>query len=279
VTSEEIVLIAVATILIGTADFFGGVASRSASAITVAAWSQALGVPVIAVAAVLIGGSLTGRDSALGMAAGLGSALGVAALYRGFAVSVVGIVAPVAATAAAVLPIVVGLAIGEQPATTVLIGIGCAVVAVFLVGYVPGARLQTPAVLHGVGSGVGFAVMGITYAGTSSESGVWSAVIGRATAALVAGVVVIATGAGLVLVRNARMPTALSGVLAATGMAAFVTVSQIADLVILGVALGLFPVVTVLLAAVFLRERLAFTQWLGVGLAAVAVALINAGGS
>ena len=276
-TNEEIVLIAVATILIGTADFFGGVASRHAPPATVAAWSQGLGVPIIALAAIAIGGTLTIDDFWLGLVAGMGSALGVTALYRGFAVSSVGIVAPVAATTAAVVPIVVGLATGERPGVTIGAGIVCAVIAVFLVGYVPGSRLQTAAVMHGLVSGVGFAVMVIAYAGTSPDSGVWSAVVGRSTAALVAALVVAVTGGTLVIVRTARTSTALSGVLAAVGMAAFVTVSQTADLVVLGVALGLFPVVTVVLAAAFLRERLALTQWIGVALAALAVALINIG--
>ena len=162
-----------------------------------------------------------------------------------------------------------------MPGVAVGAGIVCAVIAVFLVGYVPGTRLQTVAVAHGLVSGVGFAVMVIAYAATSPDSGVWSAVVGRSAAALAAGGVVALTRGSMVVARSARTPTALSGVLAAVGMAAFVTVSQTADLVVLGVALGLFPVVTTLLAAAFLRERLAWTQWVGVGIAAVAVALIN----
>jgi EamA domain-containing membrane protein RarD len=60
-------------------------------------------------------------------------------------------------------------------------------------------------------------------------------------------------------------------------MGAFVTVSQTVDLLVLGVALGLFPTVTVLLATVFLQEKLSWSQWLGVGAAGVAVILINVG--
>ena len=271
-------LVAVATVLIGTADFFGGLGSRAAPPITVAAWSQALGVPVIALIAVFVGGELIARDLGLGVVAGLGSALGVVALYRGFAFSSVGIVAPVSATTAAAVPVLAGLIQGERPTTLVMAGIAAALVAIFLVGFVPGARVQTSALAHGVASGVGFAVMVIAYAGTSPDSGLWSAVSGRSSAAIAAGIAMILTGASWRLARPARVPTLLSGLLAATGMGAFVTVSQTADLVVLGVALGLFPVVTVLLAAVVLRERLTWTQWLGVGMAALAVALINAGG-
>lgn len=278
-TTEEIALIAVATVLIGSADFFGGVASRSAQPITVSAWSQGVGVPVIAVAAVWIGGVFTGRDAVLGLSAGLGSAIGVVTLYRGFAVSAVGIVAPVAAATAAALPVLVGVVSGERPEPVVTVGIGCALVAVVLVGYLPGSRFGGVAVSHGLVAGLGFALMVISYAATSPDSGVWSAVVGRIAATGFAVLIAVAAGASLRVPPPVRLPTALAGVLAAVGMAAFVTVSQVVDLVVLGVALGLFPVVTVLLAALFLRERLVATQWLGVGLAAAAVVLMNAGGA
>jgi transporter family protein len=39
---------------------------------------------------------------------------------------------------------------------------------------------------------------------------------------------------------------------------------------------ALFPMVTVLLALVFLKERLGRTQWIGLALAFVAIYLLNA---
>ncbi|MGI9585788.1 MAG: EamA family transporter, partial [Acidimicrobiia bacterium] len=64
--------------------------------------------------------------------------------------------------------------------------------------------------------------------------------------------------------------------LGAIGVGAFVAASQTAELILLGVVLALFPTVTVVLAAIFLRERLAASQWLGVAMAGGAVVLISA---
>ena len=273
--AAEVLLIAVATVFIGSADLFGGVAARRSSPFASAAWSQALGVPVLFAVALVVGGELIGRDLLLGLAAGCGAAVGVGALYIGFTRAAMGVVAPTAATVAAGVPIIIGLVGGERPSALGLIGLALAVVAIVAVGFVPGERPTLAGMAFGGASGVGFGTMVIAYAATTSDSGLWSAVAGRTTAALLAGIAVVAVGTDWRLTVDARLPAALSGVLAALGMAAFVTVSQTADLVVLGVALGLFPTMTVLLAAVFLKERLAPTQWAGVALAATAVALIS----
>ena len=276
--STELILLAFATLTIGAADVYGGYASRTSHPLTVAAWSQAAGIPVLIIAAVAVGGSLIAEDLALGALAGVGSAVGVGALYRGFAVSSVGIVAPVAATTAAIVPIVVGLIGGERPSSVAIVGLAVAIVAVFLVSYLPGQRDHvTAAVLHGLVSGIGFGVMVIAYSATSTDSGVWSAVAGRTVAAAAAGVAVLAIRVDWRVERVVRFATVMAGVLAAAGMAAFVSASQTTDLVLLGVVLGLIPTTTVVLASVFLGDRLIVTQWLGIGAAAVAVAMISIG--
>lgn len=274
----DLALIATATLLIGSADFFGGVAARRSAPMAVAAWSQALGIPGLAAIATVVGGSLIATDVALGLAAGAGSALGVSALYIGFARSAVGVVAPTAATTAAVVPIIAGLILGERPGVVAAVGISVGIGAIILVGFTPADPSGTPqGLMLGFVAGLGFGVMVIAYAATSVESGLWSAVSGRFAAALLATAALALTGANPRITRSARVPTVLAGVLASVGMAAFVTVSQTADLIVLGVALGLFPTVTVLLAALFIGERLIPTQWMGVGLAAVAVTLISVG--
>lgn len=277
-TGSEIGFVALATILIGSADFFGGIASRRSAPISVAAWSQAVGVPVVAVTAVLVPGDPIGRDLAIGLVAGLGSAAGVTALYIGFARSSVGIVAPTAATTAAAIPIVVGLVGGDRPSTIVAAGILVGVVAIVLVGYVPGERTHAVTGLGlGLLSGLGFGLMVVSYAGTSTDSGVWSVAAGRTSAAVAAAIAIGLLRIEWRIVPSARSATALAGLLASVGLAAFVTASQTAELIVLGVALGLFPAVTVMLAAVFLREPMRPSQWAGVAAAVVAVALISLG--
>lgn len=277
-TPTELTLVAISTLFIGAADAFGGHASRRAAPFSVAAWSQAIGVPVVVVGAVLIGGELIAQDLAFGVAAGCGSALGVVFLYRGFRVASIGIVAPIASSVAAVVPIALGLASGERPSMLVALGIGLAVMSIFLVSYVrPGGGFSLVGITHGLMSGVGFGLMVVSYAATSEASGIWSAVTGRTTAALLATAAVFVFKAVPSIPREVRASTALAGILAAIGMIAFVTVSQTADLIVLGVTLGLFPTTTVVFAALFLKDRLAPWQWAGIATAATAVTLISIG--
>lgn len=277
VTADQIVLALIATLTIGSADLFGGVASRKSAPLAVAAWSQGIGVPIVALVALIVGGQVIARDVGLGAAAGIGSAIGVGALYRGFAFSDVGIVAPVAATTAAILPMLVGLMTGDRPAAVTMVGLGVAAIAIFLVGFVPGSGRATAGIGYGLVSGIGFGCMVLAYSGTSQDSGIWSAVAGRSAATILLVVAVIIARTAWRIAPSARLSTVLAGVLAAAGMGAFVAVSQTAELVVLGVILGMFPVVTVMLAAVLLKEKLLASQWLGVGLAGVAVVMINIG--
>lgn len=277
-TADQIVLALVATLTIGSADLFGGIASRRSAPLAVAAWSQGIGVPIVALVAVVVGGRMIAADLALGVVAGIGSAIGVAALYRGFAFSDVGIVAPVAATTAAVLPMLAGFTTGDRPTAVTMAGLGLAVIAIYLVGYVPGSDHAVTGIGYGLVSGVGFGCMVLAYAGTSQESGVWSAVAGRSAATILLVLAVIIARAAWQIASTARLPTALAGVLAGAGMGAFVAVSQTAELFVLGVILGMFPVVTVILASILLKEKLLASQWAGVVLAGVAVVVINIGG-
>lgn len=277
-TADVLLLVLISIGFIGSADFFGGIAAKKSSPFAVAAWSQWVGLPVIALVAVIVGGELIARDAALGLVAGLGSGVGVILLYRGFSVGTVGIVAPVAATSAAILPIAIGLAIGERPSTLVAIGLVGGVLSVVLVGYVPGAAaLSLTSVMHGLLSGVGFAGMVIAYSATSEASGLTPAVTGRLAASIVATAVMVVMGHSRQVERSSWVPTILAGVLAGIGMGAYITASQQGELIIVGVAIALFPAVTVVLAAIFLHERLAASQWLGIAMAVGAVALISIG--
>ena len=277
-SADVLFMVLVSIGLIGSADFFGGIASKKASPFSVAAWSQWAGVPVIVLAALIYGGTPNPEDLLLGMVAGFGSAIGVIALYRGFSVSAVGIVAPIASTVAAMLPILIGIIGGERPESLVAMGLAIGLVSVVLVGYVPGAgHLSMAGVTHGIASGVGFAVMVVAYSQTSEESGLFSAVSGRFSSAIIATIAVVIVGAPRSVDRHVWLPTALAGLLAGFGMGFFVAATQRADLILVGMAIALFPAVTVVLAAVFLKERLAASQWVGILCAVVAVTLITVG--
>jgi uncharacterized membrane protein len=71
--------------------------------------------------------------------------------------------------------------------------------------------------------------------------------------------------------KSASFWAAAAGLLDTTGSVAFVRASQLGRLDTVVVLSSLYPVVTVLLALVFLRERL--TRWKALGVCATIVAL------
>ena len=276
--STEIGLLAIATVLIGTGDLFGGIASRRGNPLAVAGWSQVVGIPIVVALALVVVGDPLPRDLTLGAVAGLGSGLGVSIMYRGFVYSAVGIVAPTASTVATVIPMIVALALGERPSTVVTAGLLLAVIAIVLIGRVrDGPTNVVSGVVHGIVAGVGFGSMVVAYSMTSTESGMWSVVVGRVSGSVAVLVVVLVVGSGIRIKRSNLSMTALAGVLTSAGLAAFVVASQTSDLIILGVALAMIPTFTVILAVIFLKEHLAGTQWLGIATAAVAIAIISVG--
>ena len=82
----------------GVGDFLGGIASRRLAVLTVLVVSQAVGLVGVYVWVVLTGDAFPGFSELLPAAAGGVAALvGLAALYRGFALGAMGIVAPISA--------------------------------------------------------------------------------------------------------------------------------------------------------------------------------------
>ena len=128
-----------AALAYGLSDFVGGIASRRTSA-----WPVAFVGTVAALAGALVlvlvtPGSPTSAHLWWGALAGVGSGAGGAFLYRGLAAGRMGVVAPISAVGAALLPVCVGVATGERPALLVWLGIAAAVPGIWLVSREPGA--------------------------------------------------------------------------------------------------------------------------------------------
>lgn len=275
---SSLALAVAATVLIGSADFFGALASRHGRPIAVAGWSQMLGVPAVGVALLLVGGTLTGPDMAWGALSGIGIGLGLMALYIGFFAAPVGIVAPVAAVVTVVVPVVYGLAIGERPSAAALAGVALAVPGVALVGLAGGATdHRGTGVVYGIAAGVGFGVGLALLAGTSADSGLWPLLATRSAA----GISVLSFGAirrrPLRPFRPSWAPATAATLLGVAGMSFFTIGIQRGPVVLVATITAMFPAVTVALAAVALRERLRSVQLAGVLLALVAITLLSVG--
>src|SRR6476620_3266830 len=107
-----VVLALVSSALWGSADFLGGLLSRRRNAVAVVGASQMAGLVAVTLAAVVTGG-FTGPLGWLPWAV-LAGAVGAA--------GIMGVVSPIAALGA-IVPVVLGVASGEQPSGLALAGI------------------------------------------------------------------------------------------------------------------------------------------------------------
>ncbi len=92
------------------------------------------------VLALVVDGNPSGADIAWGLLAGVGSGIGTAFLYRGFAKGRMGVVAPVSAVGAALLPAAIGVLTGERPSAIVWVGMVAALPGIWLVSREPPDR-------------------------------------------------------------------------------------------------------------------------------------------
>jgi drug/metabolite transporter (DMT)-like permease len=262
----------------GVGDFLGGVTSRRISALAVLAVSEAAGLAVIAAVAMLLGEGAPGGDAlALAAAAGLGGVVGLGGLYRGMAVGAMAVVAPISA-AAAVVPLVYGLATGERPSPLQLVGSGAVLLGVAAASRDP--AVAGVRVARGVGlalvAALGFGWYFVLIDAASDADVVWAVLVSRGVATVVA--VAAAASVGRLRVPRAQLPVVgVIGVFDVGANGLLATALTKGYVSIVSVVASLYPVVTVALAVSVLRERPARVQTVGIAVALAGVALIATG--
>lgn len=262
----------------GVSDFLGGIISRRASVWQVAVVGQTSSTACVLAIALFVHGDPTGRDLALASFAGVCTGFGTAFLYRGLSTGRMSVVAPVSAVGSALLPVAVGLISGERPSSLALLGIVCALPAIWLIALVtdddPGHR---GGLLDAVLAGIGFGGLFVFLGQVPDTAGAAPLVMSQAFS--VVGVVLTATvmrQAWLPRQRTAWRAVAL-GPLGASATGAFLLASHHGLLSIVSVISALYPAATVLLAALVLHERIRVWQAAGLALAALAVSLVALG--
>ena len=269
----------VAALTYGLADFCGGMASKRASVWGVALLASVAGSVVVLAASVVMADDSTGADIWWGAAAGVGNGFGTLFLYRGLSSGRMGVVAPVSGVGAAVIPVIVGLLLGERPAALVWAGIVLALPAIWLVAREPtGPSGASPGgLVDGVLAGLGFGLLFVAFAQVSEDAGLAPLAADQVVSAAV--IVLVAS-----MVRQPwrpRRPAVLGGVLAGTlGAAAtlcFLLATREGYLSVTAVLTSLYPAFTVVLAATVLREHVHGAQAVGLLMCAVAVSLVAAG--
>jgi drug/metabolite transporter (DMT)-like permease len=260
----------------GFADFFGPLVSRTLGSLRVLFWAQLGGCASIALAVAIRGEGPAGWAVLFAILASLGGMLGLFAYYRGTQIGAMSVVAPIAGISA-IVPVVFGFATGDNPSAAQIAGIACALVGVGL------ASVEHHEGAPRVASGVGLALLaacgfGFYFPWMHAAGKVdfwWTALVFRATALLLLASIVAARQTPLRLRPRDLAIAALVGIGDTLGNFLFAASSGHGLVSLTSVLASLYPVVTVILAASLLHERIAPMQKAGIVLTLTGVVLIS----
>lgn len=274
------VLALASALIIGGSDFGGGLATRHDSTFRVTAVAQMTGGATAVVLALVVGADEMVRvDVVAGVVAGLSGTFSFICFYRALSIGVMSVVAPTTAVVGASIPAIFGVTRGDEMTTLTGIGLLVAVAAIVLVtrdgNSHEGQETPRSAMLLAVTAGVGFSLFFIALAETHDDAGMWPLVIARLVSVPIVGLVAWqATGRVMPEVRLARRLAAMTGVTEMIANALLLVALRRGEIAIASVFGSLYPISTVVLAWIILRERISRMQFAGVALALGALALV-----
>ncbi len=261
----------------GTGDFSGGLASRRAHVFSVVLAAYLVGLLLLPVLALAWSEPLPSwRDALWGASAGLVGTLGLTAFYRSLAIGRMGINAPITAVLAASLPIIFTAFTQGLPRPLQLAGFVLALLAV--------ALISRPARASGRPEGLGLALLGglgfgsffILIGQVSAHAVFWPLIAARLASLLFMIAFVRIRGEQMLPKKSVFPLILLAGALDVAGNVFFILAAHAGRLDVASILSSLYPAVTVLLAAIILRERVSRIQGVGIALALGAILLISA---
>jgi drug/metabolite transporter (DMT)-like permease len=261
----------------GGSDFLGGLGARRAPSLLVVASGHL--VSLLVLLAICLGThlALPGRhDLIFAAAGGFEGAIALALFYRALAMGAMGLTAALTGLLTALVPVLFSLAHEGLPTLTTTLGLAAGLAAIALITAPSRGRDKTPAVALVLGgiAGLGFGTQLILFKLAAGGSVLWTM-----TAARAAGV------AAMLLVLLAMPPArpwrgfwifgVSAGALDTLGNLLYIETTRSGRLDVAAMICSLYPAVTILLAAVVLREWPTWRQFAGIALALGAVGLLG----
>lgn len=286
--------------VLGAGDFMGGIAAKRIGALRVTAIMSVVGLIGALILGLIFHSVWTLPAILWGAASGIAGSLSVALLYGCLAIGPMSVLSPLTALVGALVPMTWGLTHGESLKPFGYLALGLALVAILLVGVVPtesGVRATPRGILMAVASGTLAGVFLITLNFAPHSSGLVPVVLNRAVSAtVILTVLAVLTGmnrfgktpnrsnasddpqriaALIVRPRTALIFACACGVADTTGAALILAGLRVGDLSVMGVLGALYPVGTIALAALVLKEHISKVQGIGLVFALSAAALLG----
>jgi len=272
-----------AAVFYGAADFLGGITTRRATMIGAVLVTQGAGLGVLLLVTPLLpDADLTRTDVIFGALGGITGSVGVGLLYLALAIGPMSVVAPVTAVCAAIVPLGVGLMLGERPDPWAALGVLLALIAVALLSQTETAGDERHAAPSRLGqgirvalaSGVAVGLFFVAVAQTTADAVMWPLAISRVVSLTMFLALAVATGRPAGVPRAAVAPALACGALDMLANALYLVAVRQGQLGLVATLASLYPASTVLLARIVLGERLGAWQQLGVAGAVGAIVLI-----
>ncbi len=265
----------------GAGDFTGGLAARKVGAYRSVFYAEVIGVLFLFIVLSFTNEPLPNtRAQVFAFLAGMFGTIGLMLLYHSMTLGLMSIAAPVSALLAAVMPVLFGIFTEGMPSFLTLIGFGFALLAVWLVSQSEGgvkdilshlSDLKLP-LLAGIGFGFYFVLM---HQATRDGGAIWHMVFSRSGGMLLIVTYLLVTRSSWKIELSSLPVISMNGILDLGGNFFFILAGQAGRLDVASVLSSLFPGATVILAWIFLKERLNRNQWIGVVCALIAIVLMT----
>jgi drug/metabolite transporter (DMT)-like permease len=261
----------------GLSDFIGGYTARRFDSFFLASLSHLSGTVFVAALALFAGRPFppfpeTGWALAAGVSGGLSLALFYQALSRGN----MGLAAPVAAVLSALIPAGFGILTQGIPGLRPTGGFLLALAAIWLISRPDGGHRPEGLGLAVI-AGFGFALFYIFMERAGAGAALWLATVSRSSALVFTGAVTVAARRFSPVYPLGFAWGLLAGAIDVSGTVLFVRAAQTGPLATAVILSSLYPVITVLLARVFLREHFTRSRAAGVVAAIAAIPMLMAG--
>jgi drug/metabolite transporter (DMT)-like permease len=264
----------------GSADFFGGVATKRLSAYAVLSSAALLGIVPMVVLGMVFGEGLPGPQQLFwAVLAGSAGMVGLAILYHGLAHGNVAIVSAVSGVVSAALPVVVSTIFINPPQMRHFLGFLIALAGIWFVTHnlsdehhVVKTGWKTD-LAKGFLAGIFFGVFFISLAQIPQQNIFFPLAIAKTAS--------FAIGFFYTITRKIKMPhiaknpnIILAGVLDPAANALYVVATHFTRLDIAAVLSSMYPAGTILLAFFLSKAPIYKIQWVGIGFCLVATVLM-----
>jgi len=292
-----VVLALGAAVVYGASDFLGAFAARRIDLVTATLFNYAVAAVLIVIAVLIVGGAWSTGAFWSGVTCGALAVFGLLAFYGVLAIGPMSLLSPLIALIQSIVPVAIAAATGQGLSVVGWIAIGIGVVALVLLAPAPQRgrqHISLRAGLLAVASGLLLGASLIVLDFAPKDSGVipamWEIVTGTVILAIVwlvlraigtqrPGLSFLKPSADAVRTLSARrawLAAAASGVLVAFADTFIVLALHLGNLAVVSVLTSLYPVLTVILAATVLKERMTKLQFVAVGLVIAASLLFSA---